>query len=40
METGRTWLIVRIDGKVAAISTDYRLFAQIPARLAANKYRT
>ncbi len=37
METDRTWFIVRIDGKVAAISTDYRLFAQIAARLATNK---
>ncbi len=40
METDRTWLIVRIDGKVAAISTDYRLFAQIAARLATNKCGT
>ena len=40
METDRTWFIVRIDGKVAAISTDYRLFAQIAARLATNKCGT
>ena len=35
METDRKWIIVRIDGKIAAISTDYRLLAEIPARIAA-----
>ncbi len=34
METDRKWIIVRIDGKIAAISTDYRLFAEITARIA------
>lgn len=36
METDRKWVIVRIDGKIAAISTDYRLLASITARLAAD----
>jgi len=31
------WVIVRIDGKIAAISTDYRLLASIAARLAQQK---
>lgn len=34
MDTDRKWVIVRIDGKIAAISTDYRLLAEISARLA------
>ena len=34
METDRKWVIVRIDGKIAAISQDYRLLAEISARLA------
>ena len=34
METDRKWVIVRIDGKIAAISTDYRKLAEICARLA------
>ena len=34
METDRKWIIVRIDGKIAAISTDYRLLAEISARIA------
>ena len=34
METDRKWVIVRIDGKIAAISTDYRHLASITARLA------
>lgn len=34
MEADRKWIIVRIDGKIAAISTDYRLLATISARLA------
>lgn len=36
METERNWVIVRIDGKIAGISTDYRLLADISARLAAS----
>ncbi|MBQ6878821.1 MAG: MGMT family protein [Bacteroidales bacterium] len=34
METDRKWVIVRIDGKIAAISTDYRMLAEISARIA------
>ncbi len=34
METDRKWIIVRIDGKIAAVSTDYALLASITARLA------
>lgn len=34
MDTDGKWIIVRIDGKVAAISTDYRLLSEISARLA------
>ncbi len=30
----RKWIIVRIDGKIAAVSTDYGLLASISARLA------
>ena len=29
MDTDRKWVVVRIDGKIAAISTDYRLLAEI-----------
>ena len=35
MDTDSKWIIVRVDGKIAAISTDYRLLAEISARLAA-----
>ena len=34
METYKKWVIVRIDGKIAAISTDYRLLAGLTARIA------
>lgn len=34
METDRKWVVVRIDGKIAAVSTDYRLLAQIAGRIA------
>jgi len=34
METDRKWVVVRIDGKIAAISTDYRKLAEITARIA------
>ena len=34
MDTERKWVVVRIDGKVAAISTGYRLLSEISARLA------
>ncbi len=36
METDRKWIVVRIDGKIAAISTDYSLLASISAVLARN----
>ena len=35
MKTDRKWVVVRIDGKIAAISTDYRLLAEVSAQLAA-----
>ena len=34
METDRKWIVVRIDGKLAAVSTDYRMLASITDRLA------
>lgn len=34
METDRKWIVVRIDGKIAAISTDYKLLAEISACIA------
>lgn len=34
MKTDLKWVIVRIDGKIAAISTDYRMLADISRRLA------
>ena len=34
METDRKWIVVRIDGKIAAISTDYRMLARISDMLA------
>ena len=34
MDTDRKWVVVRIDGKIAAISTDYRMLASISSRLA------
>lgn len=37
MESDRKWVVVRIDGKTAAISTDYKLFASIAAKLAGSK---
>ena len=40
MKSAHEWVIVRIDGKVAAISTDYRLLAAITARLAQQKAPT
>ena len=35
MDTDRKWVVVRIDGKIAGISTDYRILAGIAARLTA-----
>ncbi|MBR5103466.1 MAG: methylated-DNA--[Bacteroidales bacterium] len=37
MDTDRKWVIVRIDGKIAAISTDYVALVIIAARLAQQK---
>lgn len=34
MQTNQKWIVVRIDGKIAAISTDYRQLAAISAQLA------
>lgn len=34
MTTDRQWVIVRIDGKIAAISTDYKALAAVASRLA------
>ena len=36
METDRKWIVVRIDGKIAAISTDYRALARIAGYLASS----
>ena len=33
-KTERNWVVVRIDGKVAAVSTDYRMLARISGHLA------
>ncbi len=37
MESDRKWIIVRIDGKIAAVSTDYRMLASVSAALAQGK---
>ena len=37
MDTDRKWVVVRIDGQIAAISTDYAALAAISARLAQQK---
>lgn len=37
MKTDRKWVVVRIDGKIAAISTDYAALHGIAARLAQQK---
>ena len=37
MDTDRKWVVVRIDGRIAAISTDYAALAAISARLAQQK---
>ena len=34
METDRKWIIIRIEGKIAAVSDDYRMLASISAQLA------
>ena len=38
MDIDRKWIVVRIDGKIAAVSTDYRALAGITSRLAAQKH--
>lgn len=40
MCTERKWVVVRIDGKIAAISTDYRLLAEISRQLAYGRKKT
>ncbi len=37
MDTDRKWVVVRIDGKIASVSTDYKALADITARIAAQK---
>ena len=37
MISAQDWVIVRIDGKIAAISTDYRHLAAITAKMAHQK---
>ena len=37
METDRKWVVVRIDGKIAAVSTDYRMLSEIADKLAGQK---
>lgn len=34
MKTDGKWVVVRIDGKIAAVSTDYRMLASITEKLA------
>ena len=37
MDTDRKWVVVRIDGKIAAVSTDYRKLSEIASKLAGQK---
>lgn len=37
MDTDRKWVVIQIDGKIAAISTDYAALAAISTRLAQQK---
>lgn len=37
MDTDRKWVVIRIDGKIASVSTDYKALADITARIAAQK---
>ena len=37
MDTDRKWIVVRIDGRIASISTDYVALAAIATRLAQQK---
>lgn len=38
METDRKWIIVRIDGKIAGVSHDYRTLARITSYLTSDTY--
>ncbi len=38
METDRKWIIVRIDGKIAGVSHDYRALARITSYLTSDTY--
>ena len=31
--TGKKWIVIRIDGKIAGVSTDYRILARISENL-------
>ena len=33
------WVVVRIDGKIAAVSTDYRMLARISGQLVSREVR-
>ena len=37
MNTDRKWVVVRIDGKIAAVSTDYRMLSEIADKLSGQK---
>jgi O-6-methylguanine DNA methyltransferase len=37
MDTDLKWVVVRIDGKIAAVSTDYRMLSDIASKLAGQK---
>lgn len=37
MDTDCKWVVVRIDGKIAAVSTDYRMLSEISSKLAGQK---
>ena len=34
MKSTRKWIVVRIDGKIAGVSTDYRVLAKVTKHLA------
>ena len=38
METDRKWIIVRIDGRIAGVSHDYRILARITSYLTSDTY--
>ena len=37
--TGKKWIVIRIDGKIAGVSTDYRILARISEHLATQAVR-